>query len=121
MTGVLRKVSAATHTVSTLVGYAGSEGWDDGPVSGATVFETIAAAALPDGQILLIDEATARIRALRGSTIDTLAGGQQGGTIDGKGPTAGFAGPRALAVAPDGSVLIVDARDHALRRLKLWP
>jgi hypothetical protein len=121
MTGVLRKVSAATHTVSTLVGYPGSEGWDDGPVSGATVFETIAAAALPDGQILLIDEATARIRALRSSIIDTLAGGQQGGTVDGKGSTAGFAGPRALAVAPDGSVLIVDARDHALRRLKLGP
>ena len=122
MTGVLRKVSAtAPHTVATLVGYPGAEGWDDGAVPGATVFETIAAAARSDGQIVLIDEATARIRSLSGSTIDTLAGGQQGGTVDGKGPVAGFGGPRALAVAPDGSVLVVDARQHALRRVTLGP
>ena len=117
-TGVLRKVSAATpHTVATFVGYAGDEGWEDGPVSSATVFETVAAAARSDGQIVFIDEATARIRALRSGTIDTLAGGQQGGTVDGAGARAGFAGPRALAAAPDGSVLVVDAPGHSLRRI----
>jgi len=118
MTGVLRKVSASTgHAVATLVGSVGLEGWDDGPVPGATVFETIAAAAMPDGDILLLDEATARVRALSGSNIDTLAGGQRGGTVDGCGSGAGFGGPRALAAAPDGSILVADAREHALRRI----
>jgi glucose/arabinose dehydrogenase len=117
-TGVLRKVSAAApHTVTTLIGYPGDEGWEDGPTSAATVFETVAAAARSDGQLLIIDEATARIRALRSGTVDTLAGGQQGGTVDGAGASAGFAGPRALVAAPDGSVLVVDAPAHSLRRI----
>jgi hypothetical protein len=120
--GVLRKVAAsATHDVTTLVGYPGDEGWNDGTIDAATVFETLAAAARSDGQLILIDAATARIRALRNGAIDTLAGGQQGGTVDGSGATAGFGAPRALAVAPDGTVLVVDAREHALRRITLPP
>jgi hypothetical protein len=121
-TGVLRKVAAsATHDVTTLVGYPGDEGWSDGPVDAATVFETLAAVARSDGQVILIDAATARVRALWNGTIDTLAGGQRGGTVDGSGATAGFGAPRALAVAPDGTVLVVDAREHALRKLTLPP
>jgi len=107
--------------VTTLVGYPGDEGWNDGTIDAATVFETLAAAARSDGQLILIDAATARIRALRNGAIDTLAGGQQGGTVDGSGATAGFGAPRALAVAPDGTVLVVDAREHALRRITLPP
>src|SRR6266436_9053263 len=121
-TGVLRKVAAsATHDVTTLVGYPGDEGWNDGTIDAATVFETLAAAARSDGQLILIDGAMARIRALRNGAIDTVAGGQQGGTVDGSGATAGFGAPRALAVAPDGTILVVDALEHALRRITLPP
>jgi N,N-dimethylformamidase beta subunit-like protein/NHL repeat-containing protein len=117
-TGTLRQVSAGpAHTVSTLVGYPGDEGWADGP--DGQVFETIGVAATADGQILLIDQASARIRALKAGTLDTLAGGAQGGTVDGAGANAGFGGPTSIAVAPDKSVLVVDTRQHTLRRITL--
>ncbi|MFN2549929.1 MAG: N,N-dimethylformamidase beta subunit family domain-containing protein [Myxococcales bacterium] len=118
--GVLRKVSAvAPHNVSTIVGYPGDSGWQDGPASSANVLDTVAVGTAKDGEIILVDQATSRIRALKGGTIDTLAGGNRGGTVDGPGAQAGFAAPRAVAGAPDGSVLVVDAREHTLRRITL--
>src|SRR5260370_27773747 len=53
------------------------------------------------------------------ATVDTLAGGQRGGTVDGAGEAAGFGWPRGIAVAGDGSLLVVDAREHALRKVML--
>lgn len=121
-TGALRRVSAAaTHEVTVLAGGIGAHGWADGPAQGPTVSETVAVAAMPDGQLAFIDGASARIRALRAGTIDTLAGGRHGGTLDGAGPEAGFAWPRALAAAGDGSLWVVDASEHALRRITFPP
>lgn len=119
-TGVLRRISATTtHTVSTLAGSVGSSGFSDGPLGSALVSETLAVAALPDGQVVFIDGASARVRALRDGMVETLAGGRQSGTIDGAGDEAAFGWPRALAVAPDGSILVADPREHALRRITL--
>ena len=120
--GMLRTVSAAVgHDVSKLAGAIGAVGWDDGVGSQASISETIAAAVTADGEIVFVDGATARLRALRDGAVDTLAGGLKGGTVDGAGPDAAFVFPRALAVAPDGSVLVVDAAEHALRRVTLPP
>ncbi len=119
-TGVIRKVSAAsTHDVSELAGAIGTSGWDDGPASTASVSETLALAARFDGQLLFLDGASARVRALRSGVVDTLAGGSSGGTVDGSGASCGFGWPRGIAAAADGTVLVVDAREHALRLLTL--
>lgn len=119
-TGFIRRVSAAsTHDVSELAGAVGTEGWADGAAGSATVSETLALAARSDGQLLFIDSASARVRALRGGMVDTLAGGSFAGTLDGSGSGCGFGWPRGIAVAPDGTVLVVDPRDHALRLLTL--
>ena len=49
--------------------------------------------------------------------VDTLAGGQRATGADGPGRQAGFGSPRGVAVAPDGSVYVVDAKEHALRHV----
>ena len=106
-TGVLRRVAGGgTHNVTTLAGAVGLSGWGDGPAGSAQVSETLAVAALPDGQVVFLDGASARVRALRNGVVDTLAGGGRGGTIDGAG---------------DRSVLVADPREHALRRVTLGP
>src|SRR6266850_2331562 len=116
--GMIRKVSSApTHDVTVLLGNLGVQGWSDGTVSWAEISETIAAAVRADGQVVFLDSASARVRALRNGVVDTLAGGVHGGTVDGNGPDAGFGFPRGVAVAPDGSILVVDLAERALRRV----
>ena len=118
-TGLIRSVDATTaHVVSSYAGQLFVEGWQDGPTTTASVYHTVAIAVrTSDGQVVLVDGASARIRAIRNGTVDTLAGGHQGGTVDGAGSEAGFASPRGVAIAPDGSAYVVDAQEHTLRRV----
>jgi len=115
--GVLRRVRASTHEVSPFAGQLFVEGWDDGPLSNATVFHTVALAVRRDGQLVLADGASARIRAVRNATVDTLAGGRRATGADGAGTQAGFAAPRGVAAAADGTVYVVDAQEHTLRHI----
>ena len=59
------------------------------------------------------------MRALHGGAIDTLAGGRTSALVDGDGDEAGFALARSAVVAHDGSILVVDVGNHALRRLTI--
>ena len=94
------------------------EGWQDGPAASATMYHTVALAVRPtDGQVVLVDAASARVRAIRNGVVDTLAGGMRAGTIDGPGDQAGFSAPRGVAIAPDGSAYVVDAKERTLRRI----
>ena len=121
-TGLLRKVAATgAHAVTDFAGEIGRMGWNDGPLATASISETFALVARADGELILLDGASARVRAIRDGMVDTLAGGQQLGTRDGIGSAAAFACPRAAAVTPDGSLLVVDAREHALRRITFGP
>jgi len=118
--GMIRKVSSAsTHDVTVLLGNFAVNGWADGSASSAQIAETIGAAVRTDGQMVFLDGASARVRALRNGVVDTLAGGLKGGTVDGSGQDAGFSFPRGVSIAPDGSILVVDLADHALRRITL--
>lgn len=117
-TGLIRKVAlAGTHNVSVVAGVRYAEGWEDGPLSSATVNETWNVTAAPNGDIILLDSATARIRRIHAGTVQTLAGGTRGDLFDGPGATAGFSAPRAAAFAPDGSLWVVDAALGAVRKL----
>src|SRR5581483_10509285 len=63
--GMLRKVSAAvTHDVSQVAGSLGAMGWNDGFIGDAMISETIAAAVKADGEMVLLDGASARVRAI---------------------------------------------------------
>ena len=120
--GMLRKVSAAaTHDVSRVAGSLGAMGWNDGALGDAMISETIGAAVKADGQLVLLDGASARVRTLRSGLVETLAGGRSGGAAGGLGADVSFGFPRAVAVAPDGSVLVVDTARHALLRITTTP
>jgi N,N-dimethylformamidase beta subunit-like protein/NHL repeat-containing protein len=119
-TGVVRQIGAdPDHTVSILAGGAARPGWQDGTVDVAGVHEVMAVAAGPGMDVVLMDGATYRIRILHAGSIDTLAGGTTAAAVDGDGASAGFALPRAAALAADGSLLVVDVGNHALRRIVL--
>jgi DNA-binding beta-propeller fold protein YncE len=117
--GWLRKVTfALPHSTSQVAGQLFVEGWEDGPVSSATMYHSVALAVRrSDGQVLLVDGASARVRAIRNGVVDTLAGGMRGGTVDGSGDQAGFASPSGVAIAADGSAYVVDAKEATLRRI----
>src|SRR5205085_9819420 len=101
--GMVRKVSAsAGHALSTAAGFQGRVGWNDGALGEALVSETIAVAVRQNGEAVLLDGATARVRALRNGVVDTIAGSRGTVGADGSGRDAGFGFPRAVAVAPDG-------------------
>jgi DNA-binding beta-propeller fold protein YncE len=120
--GMLRKVSAALgHQVSRMAGMQGAMGWNDGSAGDAMISETVAVAVKKDGEVVLLDGASARVRALRNGVVDTLAGGRSGSLTDGAGSDVHFRFPRAVAIAPDGSILVVDVADHALRRITVTP
>lgn len=119
-TGLVRQIGAdPAHTVSILAGEVGRAGWQDGTLDVASVHEVMSVAAGAGSEIILLDGASYRVRALRGGAIDTLAGGTTAALVDGDGASAGFAMPRAAALALDGSLLVVDVGNHALRQISV--
>ena len=117
-TGLLRLVgNDSAHTVSTFSGELGLPGWQDGPAGASSVMEILGVASRASGETVLVDGATWRIRGLRGSVIDTIAGGATSELVDGAGSAAGFQLPHAVAAAPDGAILVADTGNHALRRI----
>jgi DNA-binding beta-propeller fold protein YncE len=118
-TGLLRLVgNDAAHTVSTFAGELGRSGWRDGDAAHGSVMEILAVASRASGEIVLVDGATWRLRAIgSGGVIDTHAGGATSSLVDGLGANAGFQLPHGAAAAPDGTLLVVDTGNHALRRI----
>jgi hypothetical protein len=116
--GLVRRVAPdAAHTVSTLLGELGRVGWDDGPMSSASVSELAGLAARPNGDLVLLDTATYRVRLYAGGRVTTLAGGATTQPADGDGAAAGFDFARAAAFSAASTLLVTDVGNHALRRV----
>ncbi len=76
--------------------------------------------AVGAGAVFVADHANHRIRRIDGSgTLTTIAGdGLRGFAGDGAGAVRARLGfPSALAVAPDGAVLVADEMNHRIRRI----
>ncbi len=80
--------------------------------------EPFGLAVAPDGTVLVSDAGQShRIRRIAADgAVTTLAGGGRGFT-DGRGAEARFATPSAIALAPDGSLVVADTGNHAIRRV----
>lgn len=118
--GVIRRVATdAAHTVSTWAGALGRVGWADGPMDQASFQEMINLATRPSGDVVVLDNATYRVRLIAGGQMTTLAGGATASLVDGDGGAAGFAFPRAAAFADNNTLYVADNGNHALRRLRL--
>jgi hypothetical protein len=115
----IRRFNARLDQVSTVAG-DGAPGLRDG-ASGATRFrDPRGLALLPDGRVLVADFCNHRICALSADLreVSTVAGGggAERGHADGAAATGATLNyPRALALLPDGRVLV--AQSHGIRVL----
>jgi hypothetical protein len=114
--GAIRRIDPVTRAVTTLHGYAepGASGWRDGAQPGLAGVVAIAARG---EEIVFVDAAAWRLRVAGATGVDTIAGGRTSRLIDGLGSEAGFNFPRSVAIASDGSILVVDAGHHAVRKV----
>ncbi len=75
------------------------------------------AVRLPDGTLLVSDTAHHSLVVLSGDTVVRRIGDGTRGLVDGTAPR--FSEPQGLALLPDGSIVVADAVNHALRRVDL--
>jgi hypothetical protein len=106
----IRAVSAA-GVVTTLVSAKGP--------AHATLRAPGDVTPLPDGGLLVADTGNHRVLRVSGTSVEVLAGtGRRGYSGDGGPATeARLRRPSQIAVAPDGSVLIADTGNGAVRRV----
>lgn len=106
-------------SVSTIAGSAA--GFQDGPGATARFQFPHGIAADAAGRLYVSDTFNHAVRRIRptepGSPVDTLAGTGGQGTGDGNAATATFFEPAGMALAPDGSLWVLDTRNHSIRRL----
>lgn len=117
----VRKVDPKGN-VSTLAG-GGAYGWGSGSfrdgLGDAARFDGVASVAIDgEGNILVADYANQRIRKISPSgAVSTLAGHGSIGRRDGAFASASFNFPSAIAIAPDGSIVIAEHGNNDIRRL----
>ena len=117
----VRRVDAETGVITTVAGNGDDHhGGDGGPATLAGFDEPNGAALGPDEATLYIaDVAGHRVRAvdLRDGTIRTVAGDGRAVHDGDGGPAAssGVHGPRAVEVAPDGTLYILERNGNTLR------
>lgn len=141
-TALWRAVALAVGTVATvgavpgaaaerIDGVAGSgvPGWsgDGGPALQATLSSPSAGVLQADGAVLIADTGNHRIRRVSADgTIATVAGsgpccgaagGQAGDGLAATDPAVRLNGPRAVAIHPDGRILIADTGNHVIRAI----
>ena len=109
--------------VSTLAGRAGVPGYVDGRGDEALFGQWAGGLGLEvavdrDGSVVVSDQQNLAIRLITpDGTVTTIAGGNGRGVRDGHGSVAQFAGPRGVAVAPDGTIYVADSFGHRIRRV----
>ena len=118
----IRKIVVNTGAVTTLAGSAGVEGIDDGVGSAARFSYPHGLAVDGNGNLLVADYGSNRIRniVLATGAVTTLAGdGGYSGSDDGPGDLAEFDGPDSLACDGAGNLFVTDSSNHTVRKVAL--
>ncbi|GBD25095.1 Anti-sigma-I factor RsgI2 [bacterium HR30] len=118
----VRKLDAATGTISTIAGTGGfGYNGDNIPATRATLANPYAVAVSPDGSVLYIaDFQNNRIRKVEAGIITTIAGnGSWGNPPDGAvADQSPLGSPSDVAIGPDGNVYFVDRGNNVVRRIR---
>ncbi|MFI7274623.1 fibronectin type III domain-containing protein [Streptomyces sp. NPDC049879] len=120
----VRRVDAATGTITTVLG-TGSRGdtGDGGPGTDARIGSPSGIAVAPDGTAYVSDTNASRVRALAPDTgvVTAFAGTGRAGFSGDGGPATeaafSFSSAAALAVDASGGVLVTDPGNQRVRRL----
>jgi sugar lactone lactonase YvrE len=114
----IRSVSAAGE-VTTLAGWARSQGSADGPGSSARFNSPVGVDVDSVGNLYVADTGNHAIRKITAAgEVTTLAGvAGSPGSADGAGSAARFNGPQGVAVDAAGNVYVADTANHLIRRV----
>jgi len=117
----VRVVDLASGVIQTFAGTGQAEhSGDGGPARAAGIFGARAVKLGPDGTVYILERQGSSLRAVDPKTgiISTVAGTTTRGYSGDGGPAlaAVFNAPKEMAIDRDGSVLIVDTENHAIRR-----
>lgn len=111
------EVEQTGPAVTTVAGRP-QQGYADGPAAEALFNGPSGVAVGRDGSVYVADSRNHCIRKIsRGGTVSTLAGRNVKGYADGSSAGARFSAPAAVALAPDGSLLVADTGNHRIRRV----
>jgi sugar lactone lactonase YvrE len=113
----IRKIDSG-GMVTTIAGAAGVPGSADGAATTSSFRFPQGIAVANDGTIFVADTGNHTIRKISGGQVTTLAGlaGQSGGN-NGSRTSARFNAPSGIAVAADGTLIVADAGNGAIRRV----
>lgn len=118
----VRVVDIAAGTIATFAGTGAAEhSGDGGPAVKAGTFGARAVKVGADGTVYVLERQGSSLRAVDPKTgiISTIAGTTARGYAGDGGPAlqAVFDAPKEMAIDRDGSLLIVDTENHAIRRI----
>ena len=113
----IRKITPA-GVVTTLAGTAESSGSADGTGADARFYYPEGVAVDGDGNFYVTDSKDAIRKITPAGVVTTWAGtAQEGGFVDGIGPSARFNSPSGVAVDGVGNVYVADRWNHAIRKV----
>ena len=118
----VRVVDLASGVIATFAGTGAAEhSGDNGPAAAAGTFGARAVKVAGDGTVYILERQGSSLRAVDPATgvISTVAGTMARGYAGDGGPalSAVFDAPKEMAIDRDGSLLIVDTENHAIRRI----
>lgn len=117
----IRRIDLASRSVTTIAGNPEEAGFADATGSAALFYQPRGVAVAPDGTIYVADYYNYCIRKIgAGGQVSTFAGkATVTGLKDGVGADARFGGPISLRWMRDGSLLVTDKLNSALRKVEL--
>src|SRR6266853_2763113 len=118
----VRVVDLASGRIATFAGTGAAEhSGDGGKATAAGTFGARAVKVAADGTVYILERQGSSLRAVDPATgiITTIAGTTARGYAGDGGPAlrAVFDAPKEMAIDRDGSLLIVDTENHAIRRI----
>jgi sugar lactone lactonase YvrE len=120
LNNVIRRISAATGTITTVAGTSAGFAGDGGPATSAKLNVPGGVAVDAAGDIYICDSGNSRVRRVdAGGTITTIAGGSATGFAGDGGPAADslLHSPRGIASDERGNVYIADTSNQRIRRI----
>ena len=113
----IRKITVSGF-VSTIAGFAGSSGIDDGVGTNARFFPLEGLAVDSLGNLYAADAYNATIRKITPSSVVSTVGGLAGsfGSLDGTGNSAQFDEPHGIALDNAGNLYVADTVNNTIRK-----